>query len=203
MKKLFIALGLVLALTGGGVSQQSVTPKGAKSDATLLKIRQIDMLVQILPLAIKKTQFEPILASLDRAREKQKKTLLMEDDFLEKIDAELGEAVKNGLEKGTFPPHDLQVKAAKLWHALSINRQVATNEMVQDLYTTFKGDATHTGVFDEGQLKVMANSLDAQAFDPSVKKDSMNEVAKIKFFITQIFLDPVTYDLLRKLAVVG
>jgi hypothetical protein len=65
--------------------------------------------------------------------------------------------------------------------------------MVEEFYNAIKG------VFDEGQMKVMANSLDVAVLDPSVKKDSMKDEDKIKFFIKRIFLDEVTYDLLLKL----
>lgn len=193
MRNLFICLGLCLLSVAAFSRQEIVTPKGANSDQTLLKIHQVDMLTQLLPLAIKKDQFNPILIAIEKARANEKKIRAMEDSDLEKIDPELGDAVKNGIEKGTFPSHDMEVRAATLLRAMGIRRQVALGENIESVYEAVKA------TFDLGQLKVMANSLDVSAFDPNLKKDKMDEPARVKFFIRQVLLDGVSYDLLIKL----
>jgi len=193
---LLMSVGVANADTAPAVTAaqgQVTTLNGAKSDAILLKIRQIDMLNQLLPLGMKKSQYDPMLAAIEKCRANEKKIKGMEDDDLAKLDIDIDSAVTNALDKGIYPPHAMEVKAANLLNAMGVRRTFAINENVDTLYEAAKK------TFDEGQMTVMEKSLDAEKMDPSVKKDSMDKPAKIKFFLRQIFLDPLTYDLLIKL----
>jgi len=192
MKNFLLCLGLVFALVAGA-SAQAVTSKGAQSDDVMLKIRQIDILNQLLPLAIRKEQFNPILTALEKARQKEKQIRELEDADLAKIAPDVTGAVKEGTEKGTVPNHDMQVRVMKILNAMAIRRQVAIGEMIQDFV-----DATAT-VFDDGQKKVMQNSLDKAALDPTLKPAEMSDDQKLKFFVKKVFLDTATYDILLKL----
>lgn len=192
MKHLILSLGLCVALVSGAAAQ-AVTPKGAKSDEVMVKVRQIDILNQLLPLALRKSQYNGILTALEKARQKEKQIRTLEDGDLEKIYKDVDDAVTNAIDKGTYPPNAMQGNVDKLLTAMGIRRQVAIGEMVEEFY-----DAT-SKIFDAGQKKVMANSLDAAKLDPSVKKDQMTEEQKIKFFIRKVFLDQITYDLLVKM----
>lgn len=192
MKQFLLSVIVALCLATGA-SAQVITANGAKSDEIMAKIHQIDILNQILPLAIRKEQFEPLLHALEKARQKEKKTREFEDGELAKISGDVSDTVTNGIDKGTFPPHATLVHVASVLSALNVNRQIAMTEMLDDFVA-----ATST-VFDAGQKKVMANSLDAASLDPSVKKDQMKEDDKVRFFIKKVFMDQVTYDLLLKL----
>jgi len=192
MKNLILCFSLVLALVTGA-SAQVVTPKGSQSDEVLLNIRKIDILNQLLPLAIRKDQFNAILTAMEKAKQKEKQLREQEDVDLAKIAPDLSDAVKEGTEKGTVPNHDMQVRVMKILNAMAIRRQVAIGEMVDDFVT-----ATAT-VFDAGQKKVMQNSLDKAALDPTLKVSEMTDDAKLKFFVKKVFLDQVCYDMLLKL----
>ena len=50
-----------------------------------------------------------------------------------------------------------------------------------------------------GQKKAMANDLDPASITPGIKVESMSDEAKIRFYIRNILLDPLCYDLLVKL----
>jgi len=194
MKHLLLSLGLFAALSGATFSQATVTtPKAAKSDATMLKIRQIDVLIQLLPLNLKKNQIDAILLQAEKAKEAERKIRMMEDDDLEKLDPKVSEVLRAALEKGAYPPRELQLEVSKLTRAMAIRRQVALAEMVDNFYTGVKD------VLEPGQKTVMAKSLDIAVLDPSIKVDSMNEEAKIKFFIRRIFLDSTAYESLKEL----
>jgi len=192
MKNLLLCFCLVLALVGGA-SAQTVTSKGAQSDEVMTKIRQIDILNQILPLAIRKEQYNPILTALEKARQKEKAVRALEDDELSKLAPDITSAVKDGTEKGTFPNHDMLTKVAKALNQMALRRQQAINQMVDDFV------AATTTVFDDGQKKVMENSLDKAALDPSLKPAEMSSDDKIHFFVKKVFMDSVAYDLLLKL----
>lgn len=194
MKNLFLLLGLCLLIPATSFAHQAVTTtNGAKSDATILKIRQIDMLNQLLPLGMKKDQYSPMLLAIEKCRANEKKIKEAEDVELAKLDADLDAAVKNAIEKGQYPPHAMEVHAANVINAMGVVRQYAINENVDTLYTAAKA------TFDEGQMTVMEKSLDVDKMDPSAKKEATDKPGKIRFFLRQIFLDPVTYDLLIKL----
>lgn len=192
MKNLILCFSLVLALVTGA-SAQVVTPKGAQSDEVLLNIRKIDILNQLLPLAIRKDQYNALLTAMEKAKQKEKQLREQEDVDLAKIAPDISNAVKEGTEKGTVPNHDMQVRVMKILNAMAIRRQVAIGEMVDDFVA-----ATST-VFDAGQKKVMQNSLDKAALDPSLKPAEMTDEQKLKFFVKKVFLDQVCYDMLLKL----
>lgn len=193
MKHLLLSLGLFAAFVAAAPAQSTSTPKAAQSDATMRKIQQIDVLIQLLPLNLKKNQIDLLLTGLDKARESEKKIRSMEDDELAKLEPKLAEALKNAYEKGAYPPRELQSEVAAVTRAMGIRRQVATGEMVEDLYKV-----VDTGL-EAGQKTIMAKSLAAAALDPSLKGVTMTEEQKVKFYIRKILLDITAYESLKEL----
>jgi hypothetical protein len=194
MKHLLLSLGLFAALVAVTPAQAlPPTPKAAKSEATMAKIRQIDVLIQLLPLNLKKNQIDRLLLQQEKAKESERKIRMLEDDDLEKLEPRVSEALKAALEKGSYPPRELQLDVAKLTRAMSIRRQVAVGEMVDDFYKAVDE------VMEPGQKTIMAKSLDIAVLDPSVKVAQMNDEAKIKFYIRRIFLDSTAYESLKEL----
>lgn len=189
----FVIAGLALSLATSAAGQGITTPNGGKSDATTLKIHQIDLLVQLLPLAIRKDQFNPLLSALEHARSDVRRLEAAEDADLAKIDGEVSDAVNNALEKGVYPPKEMQLKWAKLYRDMGLRRQIDLGVITSNAVEALEK------VFDAGQVKVMENSLDPYAMDPSIKKDSLDKDGKIRFFVNMIMLDNSTYDLLVKL----
>jgi hypothetical protein len=194
MKHLLLSLGLFAALVAVAPAQAlPPTPKAAKSEATMAKIRQIDVLIQLLPLNLKKNQIDRLLLQQEKAKESERKIRMLEDDDLEKLEPRVSEALKAGLEKGSYPPRELQLDVAKLTRAMAIRRQVAVGEMVDEFYKAIDE------VMEPGQKTIMAKSLDIAVLDPSVKVAQMNDEAKIKFYIRRIFLDSTAYESLKEL----
>jgi hypothetical protein len=193
MKHLLFSLGLFAALVAAAPAQSTATPKAAQSDATFQKIRQLDVLIQLLPLNLKKAQIDLLLTALEKARDSEKKIRSLEDDDLAKLAPKISEALKNAQEKGAYPPRELQTEIAALTRAMGIRRQVATGEMVDDLYKV-----VDTGL-EAGQKTVMAKSLAAAALDPSLKGVKMTDEQKVKFYIRQILLDITAYESLKDL----
>ena len=196
MKNLLISLGLFATLVCVAPAQIVVpiqTPKGPKSDAILQRIRQVDSLIQLLPLNLKKDQIDRLLLQQEKAKESERKIRMMEDDDLEKLEPRLSQILKAALEKGAYPPREFQVDVAKLTRAIAIRRQVAVGEMVEAFYEGVRD------VLEPGQKTIMAKSLDIAVLDPSVKVKEMTEEQKIKFFIRTIFLDPYAYASLKEL----
>lgn len=194
MKHLLLSLGLFAALVAATPAQSPVvTPKAAQSDATMAKVRQLDILIQLLPLNLKKDQIDKLLTGLEKAKDAEKKIRMMEDDDLEKLSPKVSAALKNALEKGTYPPRELQNEVASLTRAMGIRRQVATGEMVEDLYKV-----VDTGL-EPGQRTIMAKSLETAVLDPSLKGATLTDEQKIKFYIRRILLDLSAYESLKEL----
>ena len=75
--------------------------------------------------------------------------------------------------------------------AILTRRRIALNENVQVLEDAAKL------TMDEGQLKVMVNILDPRSVDPSAKPDKMSDDEKRRFYLKAVFLDALTYELLK------
>jgi hypothetical protein len=192
MKQFLLSIGLCLALVTGASAQ--IGEKEKRSQEVQSKIRQVDLMIQILPLVLTKEQIREILPAVEKSRAKQKQILASEDDEIIKLEKKLDEALKAGYESGAYPPRDLQKEVWAVTKALAVRRQIARNEIVEDLYPVIDK------VFNAGQKKAAANSLDWKALDPSAKIDDTKEDQKIKFFIRSVFMDPAAYDVLVKLA---
>lgn len=194
MKTLLASLALGLALIGSAAAQTPVTtPKGAKSDATFYKMRQIDTMLQLMPLNLKKEQIKKLLVQLDIARETEKQARMKEDDMLEKMDERVSKALSEAYEKGTYPPRDLQLEMLKNTQAMAISRGLVGDDILEAFY---KGTMS---IWEGGQMKVMMNGLDIAKLAPNLKVSEMKTEDKIKFFMRRVFLDPVAYDCLQKL----
>lgn len=188
-----LALSPVVHAQSGTVSDTKTMTPAERSAAIMQKVSQVDLLVQVLPLAIRKEQFGPLLTVIEKNRQKEKVIRSNENEDLLRIEQDLTKAVKDGLEKGAYPPKEMRFKAIKLLNAMTIRRRVAVKEMVEDVYKVV------STTFDAGQLKVMENSLDPTDDDPTVKKETLDAKAKINFFIERVFLDALVYDILLKL----
>lgn len=163
----------------------------ARSDEIMTKMRKADMLIQILPLTLTKDQIPKLLIKIEKARQKQDQIMAMEADDLVRLDAKLSKAVDDGVKKGVYPSPDLQKEVYKLTTAFTIRRNILASECVDLVFEEAKA------VLNDGQKKVMEKSLDASKFDPSLKVDQMSSDDKVKFFIRRVFLDPITYELLK------
>lgn len=192
MKKIALSFACALALCGGAAAQV-VTSNGTKSDAVVLKIHQIDILNELLPLTLRKEQFPPILLALEKARSAEKKILEDEDAQLAKIAPDIDKAYDDGVDKGVYPSHDIVVNTAKLLKAMAIRRQVFVGETMDDMYKAV--DST----LDAGQKKVMANTVTMDDLPAGIKKEDATDEMKIKAFVRKVFLDRAAYDILLKL----
>jgi hypothetical protein len=191
MRNLFI-LGLCALLFTGAFAQVS-SDKGKRSDEIQIKVHRIELLLQILPVGLTKEQLNTILPKLEKIRAEQRKIMASEDDELAKIEAKVDTTLKNGMEKGVYPPQDALVEIRKVGAALAIRRNLVLSEMTDELYTEMKK------TLNAGQLAVMAKTIEAKAIDPKKPEDVKDE-PRIKAFIRAFILDPAAYEILVKLS---
>ena len=174
--------------------QSPPADKMSRSQETQAKIHQVDLLVSILPLVLTKDQIKDILLTLEKVRAKQQSILASEDDEILKLDKEVDDTLTLAITKDQYPPRVLQNKVFNVTRALSLRRQVAVNEYIDEVFTTLDK------ILNAGQKKAMAGSLDPAYFAPGVKADTLKDIDKIKAFIRMKLLDPVAYTLLVKLS---
>jgi hypothetical protein len=190
LRKLF-CLALIVATALPALAQSE--EKAKRSQSVQAKFHQADLLIQILPLVLTKDQINKLLPAIEQVRAKQKKALEFEDDEIIKLEAKINPVIDAAFEKGTYPPRDIQLEIFKITKALAVRRSLIRAELVDSVY------AVVDRVFNAGQKKAAANSLDWKALDPTAVEDPKSDEQKIKFFVRWVLIDPGTYDILLKL----
>ena len=191
MKNIIICLGLIVSLF---TSAHGQTPEQAKkSTEVMAKLRQIDLLTQIIPLALTKDQIDKLLPVIERARAKLTQLSKDEAVILDKLDGKVTDAIKKSIETSVAPPRDLLNELAQTTAKMSLNREAAGDEFTEAILKTFND------VCNAGQKKAAANSLAPQLIDPSLKADKMTDAEKVKLFVQNIFLDPECHEVLVQL----
>jgi hypothetical protein len=192
MKHIIVCLGVMLTLFGHGRAQVPAD-LSKKSEAVLMKMRQIDLLTQFIPLALTKEQINKLLPAVERARAKVLQIQKEEAGTLEKLEAKIAAAINKSIEKNIAPPKSLLDELALTTAQMGTKRYAVIDENTAAVMKVFNE------VCNAGQKKAAANSLAPQLFDPTLKPDQMTEVDKIRFFVQQIVLDPQAYDVLIRL----
>jgi len=187
------AMFVIGASASAGTSPKLQDPEvAARSQKVQENMRRIDLLMQLMPLIIRKDQFDKILPVYAKIKAEQRKVLEDEDKQLLALEAEVNESLKKARENGVFPKKDLVKKCILLVRALGIRRIMARGELSEMLYKTIDE------CFDSGQKKVMT-SIDWKELDPSADLTGKSDADKMKFFNRVIFLDPLAYDILLDL----
>lgn len=196
MKKLLV-LCVVLATTASlGFTQAAPSDPAlaARSQEVQAKMRKVDILLQTMPLLLKKSQYNDLLPVLERARTDMRKVLDLEDQEIVKLEADLDAALKAAYEKSDFPNRELLVRCYRLTGALAQTRLIARQAISNQVLDAVKK------IFDAGQSKLAANMLDWKAIDPSANLEGKSEDEKLLFYIRQVLLDPLAYPVLIELS---
>lgn len=191
MKSVLIVLALMFALAGGASADQS--DKSKKATETLEKMRQLDLLNQLLPLVMTKDQIRQLLPSIEKARRDVKAQEDMEADLISKYAARVDEAVKNGTEKGDVPDKQFLKELNALVMTMSIKRNAVISDNTDLVLDQMKK------VLNAGQIKAAANSLSPSIYLPGYKPEELTDEMKLKVFVREIMLDPLAYDILVKI----
>ena len=192
MKHIIICLAVIAGFFGIGHAQTQDQVR--KSELVLSKMRQIDVLTQVVPLALTKDQLNQLLPAIERARARVAAQQKQEAQTLEALDGKVSDAIKQSEEKMVPPPQSLLDDLAKTTMQMALKRQVIVDENTDAVLKVFNQ------ICNAGQKKAAANSLRPELIDPSLKADKMTDEEKIRFFIEEILLDPQGYPVLLELA---
>src|SRR4051812_37834674 len=103
MKHLLICLSVMLAFVSSASAQLAPSDQGKKSDEILKKMRQIDLLNQMLPMAMSKDQIGKLLPVIEKARQSVKDEQKFEYKQLLEVEGKVDAAIKAGVDKGEVP----------------------------------------------------------------------------------------------------
>ena len=187
---LALALALALALVAGVAPAQTPTPDAVRGTAFTLNVAKLDVLIQVVPLALTKEQITPLLTAIEKVRQRQKELFAQEAKDLAEYEPLVAKAVADGIDKGVYPPRELQRKIAAFNRLVGTRRGLFYVEMTDDVFKVCKN------VLNEGQLKAMEKSLKPELLEPGAKSADMDSDAKVKFFVRKVILDPNAYDVL-------
>jgi predicted nucleic acid-binding protein len=187
---LFFATLLVFGLVAHSVAQNKNTDK---ADDMLNRVRELDILNQILPVLLTKDQVSKILPAVERSRKAVAAAEKAEFEEMKKLDEKIQKALKDAYDTGKVPSRELLGEAAKLYRDLTLKRLIVVGQNADAVYKAL--DET----LNAGQKKAAANALEPSLIDSSLDKSKMTEEEKLKFWVRIILLDPVAYDILVKI----
>jgi hypothetical protein len=192
MRSIFFALVLAVAAFGHAVQEPSARDR--KSAEILTKIRQVDLLNQLLPVSLSKEQINKLLPVIEKCRQLVRKQEEEEANLLLTLEKEATEAVNRGIEKQDVPDAELLVKFSKAIAEMSAKRQNVITANVIAVTTVFEE------VCNKGQIRTAANSLNPRLINPNLKIEELTEEVRLNYWIQEVLLDPRAYDLLVRMA---
>lgn len=192
MKKLAAILCLTMVVTSAALAQ-SDAEKDAYSQKTFEKMRQIDLLYNILPLLLTKTQIKELLPALDKARSGIRGIRDTEyknfHEYADIIDASITKAVQDNI----LPTRDDRAKLTRFLIALDGRRQAQVLVNVRAVKEAFDK------VITPAQRKAAINSLIPTYFEPDLKPEELTDDKKEEIYVREILLDPQTRPLLERI----
>lgn len=164
----------------------------AEDDASrvLVKMRQLDLLNQMLPVLMTKEQVQKLLGPVEKARNAEKAIQKTELEQLKKIEAKLDAAIKDAKENQRIPPTELQTEVFKTLTGF----QKARAEMIIEQNEAVLKAVEET--LDEGQIKAASNALSL----PTKDGETLTSRDKLRRWVRGVLMDPLSYDLLVELS---
>ncbi|MBL8048767.1 MAG: hypothetical protein JNJ45_08800 [Chthonomonas sp.] len=186
---LLLATAAILPATAVAQSDQ-----GKKSDEILVKMRQVDMLSQILPAVFTSEQLKKILPVIERCRKTVRETEAKEATVLAALEASLDRSISDALNKKQMPKPDVKNKIANTIKLLTVIRDQVAQDNAQKVYDVMAKE------LNTGQLRAISNALNPKRIDPKINTTGWTQERKIKYWVRVVLLDPTTYPLLVKLS---
>jgi len=158
------------------------------------KIRQLDLLNQILPVLMTKEQIKLIIPVVAQARREERELAAKELKMMTEKEAKITAAIKEAKDKKLVPSRELVAELSQMYLAFSMARRIMAEAQIENIRTAMEKH------LNKGQIKAAANALNPKIFDPKADLESITEAQKLKLWIQNILLDPLAYDLLIELS---
>ncbi len=195
MKTRFLAAVLCALLASFAVAgAPAIQSQEALATEIGKKIRQLDLLNQILPVLMTKEQLKLLIPVVMKARNEERELSAKEFKMMVEKEAKVTAAIKEAKEKKLVPSRELVAELGQMYLAFSIGRQILIESQVENVRLAMEKH------LNKGQIKAAANALNPKIFDPKADLDAITEAQKLKLWIRNILLDPLAYELLVDLS---
>ncbi|MCE9558634.1 MAG: hypothetical protein K8R88_06755 [Armatimonadetes bacterium] len=196
MKRTLFAALFLVALVAAPLQAAAQIPsaQGKRADEIMIKMRQIDMLGQLLPALFTKEQLKAILPVVEKGRKDAKGVEANEYKVLVELEKKLDASIKNAVEKGQMPKDDIRKEIRSTYKAFSLIREGLIADNLDAIIAVMDKE------LNKGQKKAIANSLNPKYFDPNLDTSKWEDDQKIRFWVRVVLLDPTSYELLTKMA---
>ena len=184
--------GLVFAQDPPKPSEVKPTEKSLRAEAIFIKLRQVDLLTQIMPLVLQKRQIDLLLVALEKARKDQQIILDADAGQMISLEKESDAALADVEARGAYPPREIRGRIFAVTARLSMFRQAARDGIV------LRTDEAVLKILNAGQIKAMVGTFAPEEIN-AAKPDSVTDEQRRRAYVANILLDPLAYDLLRKL----
>jgi hypothetical protein len=192
MKRRWILVALLVA--GLAVTAVPQDPPAAKKLSTMEKIKQLDLMNQILPVLMKPEQVKALLPAIEAAQAAEAKLIKAEKQELDAIDERVEKALEAARARGEVPSRELQQDIHKMFLDFRMRRAAMAIERAEALLELVEK------TLDAGQLKAIANAIRVEEVAPGKKPEDVTEREKQRGWVRLILLDPMAYDLLVELS---
>lgn len=193
MIRKLILLPMLLLAAGSCLAQtQSDLDRAKRSDQIADKVYQLDLLNQILPLLLTRDQLMKLLPPVEKARQKVREQQKFEFEKLTAIESKVDAEIKRGVEKGEVPSRAILGELNGTIFAFRALRSSIAEDNTDTILAVFKT------VLNAGQLKAAMNALASEEL--GVDKTKLKDEEKLRLYVKEVFLHPLTYEVLKKLS---
>lgn len=189
MKMKAILTVVLLAATAFSMAQSQ--PR-TTADRVQVKLKQVDLLNMILPALMTGDQIKAILPVIERARKADADLKVKEEAELRKLEPMLDQALKAGIEKQEVVKAEVMGKIAIAFQGMGIAREAMINEQVANVLAVVEKN------LNKGQQRAAANGMGRAAFG-RVDPATLDDAAKLRFWVANVLMDPDAYDILLRL----
>ncbi len=193
MKTRILLLVVISALSMSAFANQS-NAQGDKATEIGKKIRQLDLLNQILPVLMTKEQLKAIIPAVQKARNEERVLAQKELKMMAEKEAKVDAAIKEGKSKQLVPSKELVAELSQMYNAFVIARRMMMTSQIEAIRLVMEKN------LNKGQIKAAANALNPKIFDPSADLSTITEERKLELWIQNILLDPQAFDILVELS---
>lgn len=184
-----------IALMGTMITAQvSQEQRAKRADEIMRKVRQVDLLNQLLPLVLTKQQLDKILPAVEKARNEVRKAEQVEFDMLTRLEPKLDKAIEEGVKQQKLPSEEVMKEAGATLRTFNLRRMAVVADNVDAVMAVFEKE------LNAGQKKAAANALKPGLFDPTLDASQWTDQQKMRFFVQMILLDREAYGLMVQMS---
>ena len=182
----FVALLCLFAVS----SAQLTEAQREESDQILMKIRQMELYNQLLPVLFKPDEARAFLPILERHRAEARKIERSEHKMLRPLEIDLDRVIKEAKEKGKIPDPKVMLHAFNLFRTFAMKRKAQLDGAAEELIRTMRQ------TLNEGQVRAAMNAFNPQEFDPTLDPEKMTEDEKLALWVKVVLMDSLAYDIM-------